>query len=164
MGKIIDSEQIEYLQKMLDLSLLAKRSHWDIMYEAAVQFFSEHGIDAEVADDYEVSEGNLKAWIKTEITVVKGIVKLYRSPEQLEKLAKIGITSDMKNAFDKRWDRQLERVRAFVEEHGRLPYYSVRRKNEFPIAVWINNQKKKAKQGLLTDEQIKMLRDLGITI
>ena len=60
MGKIIDSEQIEYLQKMLDLSLLAKRSHWDIMYEAAVQFFSEHGIDAEVPDDYEVSEGNLK--------------------------------------------------------------------------------------------------------
>lgn len=164
MGKIIDREQIEYLQKMLDLSLLAKRSHWEIMYEAAVQFFEEHGIDADVPDDYEVSEGNLKAWITTEITVVKGIVKLSRTPEQLEKLAKIGITSDMKNALDKRWDRQLERVRAFVEEHSRLPYYSVRRKDEFPIAVWINNQKKKAKQGLLTDEQIKMLRDLGIPI
>ncbi len=70
----------------------------------------------------------------------------------------------MKNALDKRWDRQLERVRAFVEEHGRLPYYSVKRKDEFPIAVWINNQKKKAKQGLLTDEHIKMLRDVGIPI
>ena len=163
-GKIADREQIDYLQKMLDLSLHAKRSHWEIMYEAAVQFFGEHGIDADVPDDYEVSEGNLKAWITTETTVVKGSVRLARTPEQLEKLARIGITPDMKSALEKRWDRQLERVRAFIAEHGRLPYYSARRKDEFPIAVWINNQKNKAKQGMLTEEQIKMLRDLGVKL
>ena len=70
----------------------------------------------------------------------------------------------MKNGLDRRWDRQLERVRAFVEEKGRLPYYSVRRKDEFPIAVWINNQKNKAKQGMLTEEQIKMLSNLGVEL
>ncbi|MBQ3936673.1 MAG: helicase associated domain-containing protein, partial [Ruminococcus sp.] len=164
LGKIKDSEQIDFLQKMLDLSLLAKRSHWEIMYEATVQFFEEHGVDADVPDDYEVSEGNLKAWLTTEKAAVKGSNRVSRSPEQLEMLAKIGITPDMKTVQEKKWDRQFERLKEFVAEKGRLPYYSARRRDEYPIAVWLNNQKKKAKQGLLSEEQLQKMREVGAAV
>lgn len=164
LAKIKDSEQIDFLQKMLDLSLLAKRSHWEIMYEAAVQFFEEHGIDADIPDDYEVSEGDLKAWLTTEKAAVKGSNRVSRTPEQLEMLAKIGITPDMKTVQEKKWDRQFERLREFVAEKGRMPYYSARRKDEYPVAVWLNNQKNKAKQGLLTEEQLQKLREVGAAV
>ena len=163
-GKITDERQVEIMQRILNSKLLDKTSHWDLMYEAAVRFFAEHGFETAVPADIIIDGSSLKSWINNEKNIVWGNYDTPRTAEQLEKLAKIGITPDMKNGLDRRWDRQLERVRAFVEEKGRLPYYSVRRKDEFPIAVWINNQKNKAKQGMLTEEQIKMLSNLGVEL
>ena len=163
-GKITDERQFEIMRKILNSKALDKTSHWELMYEAAVRFFEEHGFDTAVPADIIVDGSSLKSWINNEKNIVWGNYNTPRTTEQLEKLAKIGITPDMKNGLDRRWDRQLERVRAFVEEKGRLPYYSVRRKDEFPIAVWINNQKNKAKQGMLTEEQIKMPSNLGVEL
>ena len=163
-GKITDERQVEIMQRILNSKLLDKTSHWDLMYEVAVRFFAEHGFETAVPADIVVDGSSLKSWLNNEKNIVWGNYDTSRTAEQLEKLAKIGITPDMKNGLDRRWDRQLERVRAFVEEKGRLPYYSVRRKDEFPIAVWINNQKNKAKQGMLTEEQIKMLSNLGVEL
>ena len=70
----------------------------------------------------------------------------------------------MKSALDKRWDKQYERLKAFVEAKGRLPFSTTERKDERPIATWINKQKKKYKQGLLTEEQAALLRDVGVPI
>ena len=102
--------------------------------------------------------------LTTEKAAVKGSNRVSRTPEQLEMLAKIGITPDMKTVQEKKWDRQFERLREFVAEKGRMPYYSARRKDEYPIAVWLNNQKNKAKQGLLTEEQLQKLREVGAAV
>ena len=59
---------------------------------------------------------------------------------------------------------KADEVGVISVEKGRLPFYSVRRKDEFPIAVWINNQKNRAKHGMLTDGQIRRLRELNIPI
>ena len=163
-GSITDTEQTELIQQILQLSLYVKRSHWDKMYEAAAQYYSEHGEITNIPDDHEAPDGNLKAWIKNETKIVKGFVKTKRTPEQLEKLAKIGISHDMKSPAEHQWDSQFERVKVFVADKGRLPFYSAKRKDEFPMAVWINNQKNKAKQNILTDEQIKRLREVGVAI
>ena len=163
-GKITDSGQAELLQRILQLSLYAKSSHWEKMYESAVQYFAEHGEITSIPHDYEVSDGNLKAWIKHETRIVRGIVSSDRTPEQLEKLAKIGITPDMKSSAERQWDSKFEQIKGFVADKGRLPFYSKGRKDEFPLALWINNQKKKAKQGLLTEKQLFILRELGIKI
>ena len=87
-----------------------------------------------------------------------------RTPEQLAKLAKIGITSDLKNMDVNSWDKQYERLKAFIEANDRLPKITKNRPDEFRIATWLYNQKKNYKHGKMPDEHIKMLRELGINL
>ena len=46
------------------------------MFDEAVKYCEKHGDITEISDDYETPVGNLKAWVRTEIAVVRGISKL----------------------------------------------------------------------------------------
>lgn len=87
-----------------------------------------------------------------------------RTPEQLEKLSKIGITHDTKDKFESSWDRQYERLKAFIDERGYIPKATKKKPDEFYIAIWIYNQRKKFRQGKVTEEHIRLLRELGIEL
>ena len=163
-GKITDEQQIEIMQRILSGKALNKTSHWDLMYEAAVIFFAEHGFETAVPADIIVDGSSLKSWLNNEKNIVWGNYDTPRTAEQLEKLAKIGITPETKNRLESIWDKQFERLREFVADNGRLPKVTRNRPDEFPIALWVSNQRKKYQQGKLTDGHTKKLRDLGVEL
>lgn len=175
-GKIKDERQVEIMQNILQIFPRKTQKaradntanntipHWDVMYEATVQYYNEHGFDASVPADYLVDGRSLRNWIATEQGIVWGSIDIPRTAEQLEKLAKIGITPDKKNKSESAWDKQYERLKTFIDERGYIPKNNKKKPDEFYIAIWIYNQRKKFRQGKMTEEHIRLLRELGIEL
>ena len=139
-------------------------SHWDIMYEAAVKFYSENGYDAKIEKGIIVDGTELFNWIYSEKKIVNGNSKVKRTPEQLEKLKAIGIEPQITDRFEKQWFARYEELKAFIEEHGCLPMTRKEKGAENSTAVWLNSQKKKYRQGQLSEERADKLRKLGIEL
>ena len=139
-------------------------SHWDIVYLAAVEYFDEHGIGAKVEPGHVVDGGELYSWVANEIKTVNGKSKATRTPEQLEKLKKIGIEPQVQSRFERQWLSRFEELKAFIESYQRMPLTRKIKGPENSIAVWLNSQKKKFKEGNLAVEQIKMLKAAGVEL
>ena len=139
-------------------------SHWDIMYEAAVTYYSEHGADAKIERGITVDGSDLFNWIFTEKKIVNGKRDVERTPEQLEKLAKIGIVPTTVDRFEKQWLLRYEELKTFIAEHKCLPMTRKAKGAENNTAVWLNSQKKKYRAGQLSAEREAMLREIGIEL
>ena len=139
-------------------------SHWDIAYQAAVEYFDEHGIGAKVEPGHIIDGGELYSWVANEIKAVNGKSKATRTPEQLEKLKKIGIEPQTQSRFERQWLSKFEELKAFIESYQRLPLTRKIKGPENSIAVWLNSQKKKFKEAKLTGEQIMMLKAVGVEL
>ncbi|ADU24056.1 Helicase associated domain protein [Ruminococcus albus] len=139
-------------------------SHWDIMYEAAVKFYSENGYDAKIEKGIIVDGTELFNWIYSEKKIVNGNSKVKRTPEQLEKLKAIGIEPQTIDRFEKQWLARYEELKTFIEEHGCLPMTRKEKGDENSTAVWLNSQKKKYRQGQLSEDRADKLRKLGIEL
>ena len=139
-------------------------SHWDIVYLAAVEYFDEHGIGAKVEPGHVVDGSELYSWVENEIKAVNGKSKTIRTPEQIEKLKKIGIEPQTQDRFERQWLSRFEELKVFIESYQRLPLTRKIKGPENSIAVWLNTQKKKYSEGKLGVEQAKMLKHLGIDL
>lgn len=140
-------------------------SHWDIMYEAAAEYFAEHGEVSRIKRGVVIVDGtDLFNWIYSEKKIVNGNSKITRTPDQLEKLAKIGIIPQTMDRFEKQWLMRFEELKAFIDKHQRLPMTRKAKCVENSIAVWLNSQKKKFRQNKLTEKQTEMLRSLGLEL
>ena len=139
-------------------------SHWEMVYEAAVEYFDEHGIGAKVEPGHIIDGGELYSWVANEIKAVNGKSKATRTPEQLEKLKKIGIEPQTQSRFERQWLSKFEELKAFIESYQRLPLTRKIKGPENSIAVWLNSQKKKFKEAKLTGEQIMMLKAVGVEL
>ena len=162
---VFSDDRVDLFQELDWQSVLDNLvSHWDIMYEAALEYFEKHGMDAKIERGIIVDGTELLNWIFSEKKIVNGKSKIKRTPEQLEKLRKIGIVPQTMSRNEKQWLIRYEELKAFIDEHKRLPLTRKAKGAENNTAVWLNSQKKKFRQGKLTDEQIKMLRDLQIDL
>ena len=78
-----------------------------------------------------------------------------------ELLSAIGIVG---NLMEQNWMRDYECIKAYVEEHHRLPVH----KNSFELsdggqsAQWIANRRTQMRDGTMPEERVKMLADIGI--
>jgi len=139
-------------------------SHWDILYAAAVQYYAEHGTVMNIEPGHIIDGGELSNWVANEIKAINSKNGVPRLPEQLEKLAQIGIVPRTMDRYEKQWLSRFEELKAFIEEHKCLPMTRKAKGAENNTAVWLNSQKKKYRAGQLSAERAKMLRSLGIEL
>lgn len=81
--------------------------------------------------------------------------------DKVELLRATGIVG---NLMEQNWMRDYECIKAYVEEHHQLPVY----KNSFELpdggqsAQWIANRRTQMHNGMMPEERVKMLADIGI--
>ena len=139
-------------------------SHWDILYAAAVEYYAEHGTVMNIEPGHIIDGGELSNWVANEIKEINSKNGASRSPEQIEKLAQIGIVPRTMGRYEKQWLMRFEELKAFIEEHKCLPMTRKAKGAENNTAVWLNSQKKKYRAGQLSSERAEMLRSLGIEL
>lgn len=162
---VFSDERVEMFNELDPKTVLDNLiSHWDIMYEEAVRYFNEHGVGASVKKGIIVDGSELCNWVNGEQKIVNGKDSTSRTPEQIEKLKKIGIERQVNDRFEKQWLTRYEELRSFIAENGRMPLTRKIKGSENSIAVWLNSQKKKYKNGQMSDKHIEMLEALKVDL
>ena len=132
------------------------------MYEAALTYFNKNGTVKGIEPGHIVDGSELYNWVANEIKAVNGSGKTARTSEQLEKLKKIGIEKQPIDRFEKQWFIRYEELKAFIEEHKCLPLTRKVKDAENSIAVWLNSQRKKYREGKLSEDKARVLREIGV--
>ena len=162
---VFSDERVEMFNELDPKTVLDNLiSHWDIMYEEAVRYFDEHGVGASVKKGIIVDGSELCNWVNGEQKIVNGKDSTSRTSEQIEKLKKIGIEPQVNDRFEKQWLTRYEELRSFIAENGRMPLTRKIKGSENSIAVWLNSQKKKYKNGQMSDKHIEMLEALKVDL
>lgn len=134
------------------------------MYEAALEYFNEHGTLQGIERGTIVDSSVLYNWLFTEKKIVNGKRDVERTPEQLEKLVKISIVPTTVDRFEKQWLTRFEELKAFIEKHKCLPMTRKAKGAENNTAVWLNSQRKKYRAGELSAERAAKLKSIGINL
>ena len=162
---VFSDERVEMFNELDPKTVLDNLiSHWDIMYEEAVRYYDEHGNGAKIPKGEIIDGGELCNWVNGEQKIVNGKDSTSRTPEQIEKLKKIGIEPQVNDRFEKQWLARYEELRSFIAENGRMPLTRKIKGSENSIAVWLNSQKKKYKNGQMSDKHIEMLKELKVDL
>jgi len=158
-GKALTDEQIERLKSISFTGETPREIHWKTMLEAAEKFYKENGFSAKIPNDLVVDGTSLKTWVTNEQAISEGKLSNPRTREQIEKLKKIGIVK-AKNSMDKRWLENLEKLKIFIRENGRMPEY----KDDISLRKWAAKQINSYENGVLSKKQYGMLIAIGFRL
>lgn len=120
--------------------------------QAAQAYYAEHG-DLALYGEGHYHGLYLGTWLSRKR-------KLYHEkklPAQLQETLN-AMNMDWRTSFERKWDEQAERTKAFVDAHGHLPDET----EDKALALWCRRQKAR-KPGELTARQIEQLAALGIS-
>lgn len=139
---------------------------WDMMYELARQYYTEHG-NLEVPRRYRTAGGySLGHWIFTQRRVYRGEVCGTLGDDRVKKLESIGMVWD--SVRDISWQRYLAAAKDYYEQHGDLnvPCDYPRRTNGVDLAMWVRRirayRKSEIQKSYLTAERIAALDKMGM--
>lgn len=144
---------------------------WDIMYLEAKRYFEDKGNLLVPADHITETGYSLGRWIRTQrMSRAAGDTSL--TQERIAKLDAIGMC--WKSVSKERWQANYELAKAYYKEHGNLAIahdYTVQNealKVAFDegisrIGIWISSQRDAYAKGRLSDEQIRLLEDIGMS-
>ena len=164
-NRVFDDDRVDLFNSLNWQAVLENLiSHWDIMYEAAEKYYSEHGTVKKIDKDHIIDGSELSSWIANEIKVINSKDNVPRTKEQLEKLAQIGIVPRTMDRHEQQWLMRYEELKAFIDENKRLPLTRKLKGAENSIAVWLNTQKKKYRAGELPEDKIAMLKQISVTL
>ena len=134
---------------------------WEHKYRLAREYFEAHG-DLNIPPDYRPEGVWLCKWLNEQKQIYRGNragKKL--SPEQIGALERIGICWSPND--EDAWDRQFAAAEKYYRSHGDLnipkDYISEDGKR---LGQWLIVQRRKYKQGALSDERIARLERLKI--
>ncbi len=153
-GKLSD----EHRQKLEDIGFdLKKYDPWEQKYQLAKTYYEEHG-DLNVPSSYIVNGVWLNKWLNEQKLRGEGKKIKKLTDEQKSKLSTIGMKFGI-NSDDAAWMKNYEKVRAYYEEYHNLDM----KESDDPESLkrWLIIQRKKRKDGLLSDDQINCLDAVG---
>ncbi len=158
-GKITE-EQIKLLND-LGIKWQVRDERWNDYYQLLKEYQEEHG-NIDVPYFYEKDGMKLGVWLRSQRLAYKGIGTGRITEEQIELLNYLGIKWQVR---DETWNRYYQLLKGYQEEHGNIdvPYFY--EKNGMKLGVWLSSQRQAYKgigTGKITEEQIKLLNDLGI--
>ncbi len=154
-GKLSETEQ-NRLDAIGMVWNKSRRNDWNDCFEMARAYFKEHG-NLDIPPDYVVDGVWLNKWLNEQRQIMIGNREgKHLTEEQIEKLRSIGFTQTLKR--ENRWDRKYAELKEYYDEHGdcRLPTRYTDSQGE-NLYVWLDNQKKFAKQGKMSAERKRLL-------
>ena len=132
---------------------------WDDYYDLAVEYYKEHG-NLLVPNNYSKNGMNLGYWIGDQRKTAKGIGhRRDLTEEQIKKLDAIGMVWDR---FKEQWEETYDIAREYYQEHGSLDGLRNERIKGKNIYQWLVDQKKNYGRGVLSQERIEKLEQIGI--
>lgn len=133
---------------------------WEVGFEHARSYFEKHG-DLLVMSQYVCDDGyKLGNWI-TNQRANKTSRDKYRklNSEQITRLERIGMVW---NVQDYQWLRSYETALQYYERNGNIRVPRGMRYGNIDLQSWISEQRKRYKQGKLSEERISKLSRIGI--
>ncbi len=150
---------------------------WMDKYELAKAYYEHHGnleipTRFKTINGYEYDENGIKLglWILHQRQAYKGTGSNKITKEQVELLKKIGMRFNSYN--DEKWMQNYELAKVYYEHHGNLEIPTKFKtingyeydENGIKLGLWILNQRQALKKGKVTDEQLKLLKEIGMII
>ena len=145
----------------------AHDAQWEENYQAASQYYREHG-DLLVPSTYKTEAGfALGAWIRN-LRQARSGVSAYRplTEEQIRRLDRIGMVWSTK--YDFRWTKAYQSAQAYYQEHGHLDVpLSYHSPEGIALGEWVYRQRyaranPDKSSSVLTPERIRLLDRLGM--
>ena len=138
-----------------------KNDPWETRYQLAKAYYREHG-DLNIPGGYVVEDIWLNKWLneQKQIYLDKRSGKSL-TDRQIAKLEKIGISWDSQS--ERIWEVRYAEAKCFFIEHGNWELSDNQTSDGKRLNNWIRMQRKGAKAGKLSQRQIQMLREVGIT-
>ena len=136
----------------------SRKDIWNLMFEQAEKYYEEHGNLLIPRNDSEYLK--IFNWIKSQRLKYN---KSLLSPEQIEKLEKIGM---IWNIADYQWNLMFEQAKEYYEEHGNLVIINQKSDTKHKkLLTWLNEQKLKYNhedRASLSEEKIEKLNNIGM--
>lgn len=153
-GKL-EQEKIELLEK-LDIVWDRNPSEWDIYFDKAKNYYKEYG-DLNIEKSYVTEDGyKLGQWLYRQ--------KLNRnsnflSNEKINRLESIGIEWSESKYLS--WQESYLLAKKYYEEHGNLRITEEEYEG-YTLSKWIRVQRGYYKKGILSDDKIALLNNIGM--
>ncbi len=147
-------------------------NNWDMMYELAKKYYEHYGNlkiphSFKTINGYESDENgyNLGIWINTQKTNYN---KSILSEDRIEKLEEIGMIFERVN--DNTWNMMYKLAKKYYEHYGNLKisrsFKTVNGyetdENGYKLGIWISYQSVKYKNGTLSEDRIKKLKEIDM--
>ena len=137
-----------------------KEDPWESKYALAKLYYDTHG-SLSMPSNLVVNGVWLSKWLSEQRLIGEGKRKKKLTNEQRKKLEAIGVTFG-KLAKDNAWDKQFEKAKSYAVKHGSLAPTGDPDSEDRKVNIWIVNQRKRYKEGKLTDDQKKRLESIGM--
>ena len=166
-GDKIVTERFEVVEQVHDCRVLFEQlqaslsSSWNHYFSEASIYYAEHG-SLNIPKRYTTPAGlSLGEWLTTQRRVRAGQIPGNLTEQQIARLDSIGM--EWGNRNDAAWERGLEEARKFREQFGDLQVPAkYKTKDSYPLGKWINNARKRRNDGMLTEERIRQLDQMGM--
>ena len=132
---------------------------WNLKFAEAKKYFENNG-NLDIPSTYTTDDGiALGAWYRS-------VKDQYRtgtlSDERIQKLESIGMK--WTSVTDRNWQNYFNLARDYFKTYGDLNVHAgYTASNGAKLGVWISTQRRKYKNGKLSDEQIAMLESIGMS-
>ena len=163
----LSDEKIQLLQKIhaLDscdpkISFTEKRwAKWLSVYQECKKYYDIHGDVRGIGNQQSENDVNLRFWIITN----KRLYQAGRLPdEKIKLLQEIGVFSDREERNAQIWLTAYQKCREYFLLHGSLDGIETEQNAEgIDLKKWISNNKNLYYIKKLSDDQIRMLKEIG---
>lgn len=138
-----------------------KNDPWETRYQLAKAYYSEHG-DLNIPGGYVVEGIWLNKWLNEQKQIYLGKRSgKSLTDRQIAKLEKIGMSWGSQS--ERIWIVRYAEAKRFFIEHGNWALSDNQTSDGKRLNNWVRMQRKAAKAGKLSQRQIQMLREIGIT-
>jgi len=158
---LLEKDKVELLDKIgMEWSVILK---WDDYYEIAKDYYNKNG-NLILKQDFCIKEENHVIKLGSWIQYMRTLYRLHQlSDEKIKKLENIG----MKWSLVLTWEDYYELAKEYYNMKGNLKgitSYNVTMPDEKIVRVgrWIGHQREKYRDGLLEQDRIKLLENIGM--
>ncbi len=131
---------------------------WDTFYQAACAYYREYG-NLDIPAEYETADGTKLGHMYRSIR--KKYTNGTLSEEKRIRLEEIGI--QWNSVLVRKWMSYYELAKAYYEEYGNLNIPHDYIAQGLKVGIWISVQRENYRAKRLSEQQIEMLRQIGMT-
>lgn len=153
-NKVLSSDRINLLEQLKQWSWSPKSDNWNENYKKIKLFVEQTGkLPSQTSKEFKSNEKQLGQWRTDQIKFYKQKTLSKDKIQLLEDLPgwSWSYHSDM-------WKQKYENIKLFIQTNNKLPT----EKDNYQLAKWQGHQLKAYKNQILSEDRIKLLKDINV--